>query len=145
MTPQQQQSGDPRRRAAATHAGPRRRTRFKSTGVAIGVTAVVALILVDHETSADYGAVCVDKQTHQRVDDADCQGTTGSGSGAGWYYLRSSHRVPAVGSAVSGGTWNADHLSGTIQRGGLPHEGGGSIHSTTVRGGFGGAFHGISE
>jgi len=116
------------------------RRRMRSAGVTIGVTAVVAAGLSGCSTSADYAAVCVDPQTQERVDDDQCDDDSdynGSGSGFFWYYLGASRTIPAVGSGVSGGTFNGSSLSGSVQRGGLSSSGGDTVKSATTKGGFG--------
>ncbi|WP_426244473.1 hypothetical protein [Nocardioides sp. LHG3406-4] len=123
------------------------RRRMRSTGVSLGVTALMAAGLTGCASSPDYAAVCVDPQTDQRVDDGQCDddgNSTGAGTGFFWYFLGASSRVPAVGGTVSGGTFNGSSLNGTVQRGGLPAEGGSSVKSTTKSGGFGGGSRGFS-
>lgn len=124
-----------------------RRRRMRSVAVGVGLTAVVAAVLVDRETEPDYAAVCVDPDTQQRVDDDDCRGehVHGGGSAFAWYFLGRASRVPAIGTTVTGGTFNGSSLSGRVQRGGLPAEGGSTVKSSTVRGGFGGSFHGVGS
>ncbi|MBA3800468.1 MAG: hypothetical protein H0X18_15515 [Geodermatophilaceae bacterium] len=120
---------------------------MRSTGVSLGVTAIMAAGLTGCSSSADYAAVCVDPQTEQRVDDDECDDDSdypGSGSGFFWYFLGASSRVPAVGGAVSGGTFNGSSLGGNVQRGGLPVNGGSSVKSATKVGGFGGGSRGFS-
>jgi hypothetical protein len=136
----------PRRSAAAGEAQQRRR-RMRSVAVGVGLTAVVAAVLVDRETEPDYAAVCVDPDTQERVDDDQCRREShlGGGSAFAWYFLGRASRVPAIGAPVSGGTFNGTGLSGRVQRGGLPAEGGSSVKSSTVRGGFGGSFHGVGS
>ncbi|MBA3781527.1 hypothetical protein [Nocardioides sp. InS609-2] len=122
------------------------RRRMRSTGVSLGVTALMAAGLTGCATSPDYAAVCVDPQTDERVADDQCdddRAYAGSGSGFFWYYLAASSRVPAVGSGVSGGSFNGSSLRGTVQRGGLPAAGGSSVKSTTKSGGFGGSSRGF--
>ncbi|VXB87639.1 hypothetical protein [Nocardioides sp. AX2bis] len=125
------------------------RRRMRSTTVAIGVTAVMASGLTGCSSSADYAAVCVDPETEERVDDESCDDEqddyNGTGSGFFWYYLAASRTVPALGSGVSGGTFNGSSLSGTVQRGGLPTTGGSTVKSSTTKGGFGGISRGISS
>lgn len=124
----------------------RRRRRMRSVAVGVGVTVVVAAVLVDRETEPDYAAVCVDPDTQERVDDDQCrEHHSGVGSAFAWYYLGRASRVPAVGAAVTGGTYNGSGLSGRVQRGGLPAQGGSTVHSSTVRGGFGGSSHGFGS
>jgi len=135
------------RHAGADGVARARRRRMRSVAVGVGVTVVVAAVLVDRETEPDYAAVCVDPDTQARVDDDQCRGEHHSGVGTAfaWYYLGRASRVPAIGSAVSGGTYNGSGLSGTVQRGGLPAKGGSTVHSSTVRGGFGGSSHGFGS
>jgi hypothetical protein len=120
---------------------------MRSVAVGVGLTAVVAAVLVDRETEPDYAAVCVDPDTQQRVDDDECRdgGHHVGGSAFAWYFLGRASRVPAIGTTVTGGTFNGGGLSGRVQRGGLPAEGGSSVKSSTVRGGFGGSSHGFGS
>ena len=125
------------------------RRRMRSTAVTLGVTAVMAAGLTGCATSADYAAVCVNPDTEERVDDAQCDDDgkdyDGASSGFFWYYLAASRGIPALGSSVSGGTFNGSSLSGTVQRGGLPKTGGSSVKSATTKGGFGGSSRGFSS
>jgi hypothetical protein len=122
------------------------RRRMRSTGVSLGVTAIMAAGLSGCASSPDYAAVCVDPETEERVDDDQCDDGASSGAGAAflWYYLGASSRVPALGGRVAGGTFNGSGLNGTIQRGGLPEAGGSSVKSTTRTGGFGNSNRGFS-
>ncbi|WP_337191439.1 hypothetical protein [Nocardioides flavescens] len=116
--------------------------RMRSHAVTLGVTALMAAGLTGCATSADYAAVCVDPATEQRVDDDQCDDDReydGTSSGFFWYYLAASRAIPSVGSPVSGGTFRSSGLSGTVQRGGLPREGGTTVKSATSKGGFGGS------
>ena len=135
------------RHAGADGVARARRRRMRSVAVGVGVTVVVAAVLVDRETEPDYAAVCVDPDTQARVDDDQCRDEHHSGVGTAfaWYYLGRASRVPGIGSAVSGGTYNGSGLSGSVQRGGLPSKGGSTVHSSTVRGGFGGSSHGFGS
>jgi hypothetical protein len=124
------------------------RRRMRSSAVTLGVTAVMASGLTGCATSADYAAVCVNPDTEERVDDSQCDDDKdydGVSSGFFWYYLAASRAVPALGSVVSGGTFNSSNLSGTVQRGGLPKTGGSSVKSATTKGGFGGSNRGFSS
>lgn len=122
------------------------RRRMRSTGVSLGVTAIMAAGLSGCASSPDYAAVCVDPETEERVDDDQCDDGASNGAGSAflWYYLGASSRVPALGSRVGGGTFNGSSLGGTVQRGGLPEAGGSSVRSTTKSGGFGGSSRGFS-
>ena len=121
------------------------RRRMRSTGVTIGVTALMAAGLTGCAESADYAAVCVDPETEERVDDDECDSADDEfdddrpvGSGFFWYYIASSRSFPGIGSRVSGGTYNYSSVSGKVQRGGLSSSGGSSVKSATSKGGFGG-------
>ncbi|CAM3730171.1 hypothetical protein NOZE110980_12755 [Nocardioides zeicaulis] len=119
---------------------------MRSSGIALGITAVMASSLTGCASSADYAAVCVDPQTQQRVDDDQCDDDSdydGGGSGFFWYYLAARSVVPGVGSTVSGGTYRGSTLNGTVQRGGLPSTGGSTVRSATTKGGFGGSSRGF--
>ena len=113
--------------------------RRRSATVTLGVTALLATGLTacgnDEPEDPDYGAVCVDSQTQQRVDDDQCgDDYRGGGPGVGlfaWYFLSRGLVAPALGQRVAGGTFTAP-ATGTIRRGVNP--GGGTI----ARGGFGG-------
>lgn len=120
------------------------RRRMRSSGVTIGITALMATGLTGCSSSADYAAVCVDPETQERVDDDLCDDADDDydddrpiGGGFFWYYLAASRSFPSVGSTVSGGTYNASSTSGTVQRGGLSSSGGSSVKSATTKGGFG--------
>lgn len=115
--------------------------RWRSTSVALGVTAVVAASLTGC-SEANNRAICVDPETELRVDDDNCDEDDddygGSGSGYYWYYLRSGARAPAVGKsyATGNGTFDSTRLNGTTTKGGVSADGG-----TVSRGGFGGSGH----
>ena len=123
------------------------RTRRASRAVPLGLTVLAASTLTGCGADPDVAAVCVDPQTNERVPDDQCDDSDdpadydGVGSGFFWYYLgtRSARSIPALGSPVSGGTFNgsAYRTSGrSIQRGGLP-DSGGSFKSFSKSGGFG--------
>ena len=135
-------------------AAPR---RMRSRTVLLGVTALTASSLTGCASQPDYAAICTDPQTHERVDDDQCDDsdeprdyTPGLG-GFFWFYMltSASHRIPAVGQgyAPRWGTYNGRSLAraGTsVQRGGLPRQGAKSVKSFTRSGGFGGS-RGISS
>jgi hypothetical protein len=128
-------------------AGPR---RMRSQTVLLGVTALAASSLSGCASEPEYAAICTDPQTHQRVDDDQCDDSDrprdyspGLG-GFFWFYMltSSTHRIPAIGQSYSPriGTYNGSRLTGTgrtVQRGGLPRTGGTSVKSFTRSGGFG--------
>ena len=109
--------------------------RRRSASVTIGVTAVLITTLSGCSASAeeeeyDYGAVCADQQTEQRVnDDDDCD----DGVSYGWYYIPVGSYAPAVGERVSGGSFDPPSSGEAVCRGEVPREGG-----EVSRGGFGG-------
>jgi hypothetical protein len=114
----------------------------KSAAVVLGVTALLAPSLAacgSNDDEVDNQAVCVDKETQERVDDQQCNPDDyenhGSGVGSAflWYFIGSQvgRGFPAVGQRVSGGTYTVP--SGSVARGGVPKAGG-----NVPRGGFGG-------
>ncbi|GAA1436316.1 hypothetical protein GCM10009641_35150 [Mycobacterium cookii] len=122
------------------------RRRMRSTGISLGITALMASSLTGCSSSADYAAVCVDPETQERVDDDECDDDrdyNGTGSGFFWYYLGAGSRVPAIGQTTSGGTFNGSTLNGRVDRGGLPTTGGSTVKSSTTKGGFGGSSRGF--
>ena len=137
---------DPQFRAAAPD-GPvpaRDRTAHlrRSSGVAIGVTALLASALLtgcspDGEViDADYAKVCQDRTTQERAEDDRCSDQGVSSGLYGWYFLAmgSGRRsIPAVGSGLSGGTTSVP--SGATSRSGVAPDGASSVS----RGGFGGS------
>jgi hypothetical protein len=124
--------------------------RMRSRTVLLGVTALAASSLTGCASQPEYAAICTDPQTHERVDDAQCDDSDqprdyspGLG-GFFWFYVLTSgsHRLPAVGQGYNPrwGTYNGSGLARggrTIQRGGLPREGARSVKSFTRSGGFG--------
>ena len=117
------------------------KARRRSKSVTLGITAVLATTLFGCSSSEGqysqgqysgddegYGAVCVDEDTQQRVDDDVCDGTRGFA----WYYLPIGSRALAVGQRVSGGTFTPPSGEQAF-RGGVPRDGG-----VVSRGGFGG-------
>ncbi|RJK94182.1 tRNA-dihydrouridine synthase [Vallicoccus soli] len=112
------------------------RTR-RSTAVGLTVTAMLAMGLTacgqDEEVEA--AAVCTDAETGERVDDDQCDDDSFRGVGGGaflWYFLPIGGRAPAIGSRVTGGTY--DRPSGRYALGGVDRGG-----QTISRGGFGGS------
>ena len=113
----------------------------KSAAVVLGVTALLAPSLAacgSDSDEVDNQAVCVNKDTNERVDDNQCDpGDQSNGIGVGglffWYFVatRSGAFFPPIGGRVSGGTFTAP--SGPVARGGVPKAGG-----NVPRGGFGG-------
>lgn len=131
--------------------------RMRSGTVLLGVTALAASSLTGCAAQPEYAAICADPQTHERVDDSQCddsQEPRDYSPGLGgffWFYMLSSgsHRLPAVGRPYSPGwgTYNGRGLARTgtsVQRGGLPREGARSVRSFTRSGGFGGS-RGVSS
>lgn len=106
-------------------------SRRRSSAVTVGAIAVVSIGLSGCSSSPDYAGVCVDKSSNKRVADRDCDDSHVSGGSHGWYYVRAGSKAPAVGSAVSGGSFSEP--SGTFAKGGVSSKGG-----TIARGGFGG-------
>ncbi|KQT93864.1 hypothetical protein ASG49_02560 [Marmoricola sp. Leaf446] len=126
--------------------------RRASRAVPLGLTVLAASSLSGCGGDPDVAAVCVDPETQERADDSLCDdsdepedydGNNGSiGTGFFWYYLgtQSARSIPAIGSPVSGGTFNGSGLvsSGrSVQRGGLPADGASSFKSYSKSGGFG--------
>jgi hypothetical protein len=112
----------------------------KSAAVVLGVTALLAPSLAacgSNDDESENQAVCVDRNTEQRVPDDQCDTDDRAGVGAGgvffWYFLatRGGAFFPGVGQRVSGGTYSVP--GGTVTRGGVPAAGG-----NVPRGGFGG-------
>jgi len=109
-------------------------TQRRSASVTIGVAAVLVATLSGCSASAEeeeyeYGAVCVDQNTQQRVgDDEDCD----EGPSYGWYYLSVGSLAPAVGETASGGAFNPAPDDEAVCYGGVPREGG-----EITQGGFG--------
>jgi hypothetical protein len=112
----------------------------KSAAVVLGVTALLApsLAACGSNDEADNQAICVNKDTQERVDDNQCDPHDESnGIGVGglffWYFVatRGGAFFPPIGGRVSGGTFSVP--SGTSVRGGVPKAGG-----NVPRGGFGG-------
>lgn len=113
----------------------------KSAAVVLGVTALLAPSLAacgSDNDEVDNQAVCVDRNTQERVDDEQCNpDDEANGIGVGgvffWYFLatRGGAFFPPIGGRVSGGTFTRP--SGSVARGGVPKAGG-----NVPRGGFGG-------
>jgi len=125
--------------------------RMRSKTVLLGITALAASSLSGCVSSEpDYAAICTDPQTHERVDDSQCDDsdrprdyTPGLG-GFFWFYMLTSgsYRLPAIGQTYNprGGTYNGRGLARSgryVQRGGLPRTGAPSVKSYTRSGGFG--------
>jgi len=112
----------------------------KSAAVVLGVTALLAPSLSACSIGGDDvndQAICVDRNTEQRVPDDQCDPNDRANIGVGgiffWYFLatRGGAFFPAIGQRVSGGTYSVP--SGSYRRGGVPTAGG-----SVPRGGFGG-------
>lgn len=124
------------------------RRRMRSASVVIGVTALAAAALSGCTSSPDYQAVCIDEDTRERVADYECEDDDDYSSYSGgysWYYISSGHRVPSVGSRVSGGS--TSRPSGSVTGGPRSSSGGYSDSggSSTDYGGFGGRSGGVSS
>ncbi|HEU4948462.1 MAG TPA: hypothetical protein VFT31_15030 [Kribbella sp.] len=131
---------------------------MRSAGITLGLTALVAASLTGCSTgedTPDYAAICVDPQTQERTDDANCTDDReyhGSGGGFFWFYMatRGNAVVPPVGGRYSTGSGtysvagarNPQGGTATVQRGGLDTKGGDI--GTITRGGFGKAGKGGS-
>ena len=109
-------------------------TQRRSASVTVGVAAVLVATLSGCSASAEeeeyeYGAVCVDQNTQQRVgDDDDCD----EGPSYGWYYVPVGTVAPAVGETASGGVFTPAPDAEAVCYGGVPREGG-----EITQGGFG--------
>lgn len=108
------------------------RRRRRSASVTLGLGAVLAAALTGCSASADeydYGALCADRQTEQRVnDDEDCD----DGFSYAWYFVAVGGVAPAVGERLSGGSLDPPASDVAVCYGGIPAEGG-----EVTRGGFG--------
>jgi hypothetical protein len=86
---------------------------------------------------ADHVAVCVHKETRERLPDEECEEERVRTGGGGWFYVPmggrgSTVQAPAVGSRVTTGSFSPPP-GASVARGGIPAQGG-----AVVRGGFGG-------
>lgn len=87
---------------------------------------------------ADHVAVCVHKDTRERLPDEECEeDRVRAGGGGGWFFVPmggrgSTVQAPAIGSRVTTGSFNPPP-GASVARGGIPAQGG-----AVVRGGFGG-------
>ncbi|GAA1822666.1 tRNA-dihydrouridine synthase [Planosporangium flavigriseum] len=121
-------------------------TRRKSASVTLGVTSLLAVALTgacgsQRAGGDEYGAVCVDPQTQQRIDDDYCDDDTHYHSGGGWYFIRSGRSYPAKGQKVSGGSFSRPGGGSTVKYGGVAAQGGPVVKAdsgSVSRGGFGG-------
>jgi hypothetical protein len=125
--------------------------RMRSRTVLLGITAIAAQTLSGCAASEpDYAAICTDPQTHERVDDSQCDDSDAPrdySPGLGgffWFYMLTSggYRLPAIGQTYStrAGTYDGRGLvrSGrVVQRGGMPRAGASTVKSFTRSGGFG--------
>lgn len=122
----------------------------KSAKVALGVTAAVAgvggivALAATEEQEPTQAAVCVDKNTNERLDDGQCDGNHHGGHFPAWYFIPFGYSAPRLGAPVSGGSFNTPQGTSYVT-GGVPAAGGKVDSSTikggkttTVRGGFGG-------
>jgi hypothetical protein len=112
-----------------------KRTRNISILAVAGTLGGIALASSHHHY--DYNQVCVDQQTQQRVNDNQCNNTTGYYGGYnhyGWYSIPTNRgtRVAGVGETVSGGSYAVPPSSANVARGVVPSSGG-----KISRGGFG--------
>lgn len=90
---------------------------------------------------AQYGGVCVDQVTEQRIDDSRCgdYDDEGNGSGSGSYFMwistSSGHQVPPYGQKVPASIGSRTVPAGAPVAKGLPASGGSM--AAIQRGGFG--------
>jgi hypothetical protein len=113
-----------------------RRDRYRSVKIGGVVAALLAGgYLVYDNNKVDYNAVCANKSTSERVDDAKCRDTTllpGTGL-YNWYHVPTSNDryIPPVGQRLDNGSFNSP-TDGKVSYGGAPTTGG-----KVSRGGFG--------
>lgn len=115
--------------------------RLRSVSVTIGVTALVAAGITGCSPQYDANrGICVDPVTERRVADERCDDDGRSGGHYLWYYVRSGHAAPAVGSPYKAapGTFSKQRPTAGTRHGGSDDGG----HVT--RGGFGGFGHSSS-
>lgn len=118
----------------------------RNTTLALGITGVLASALLTGCSTngdvidADYAKVCKDAKTQQRVEDKNCESSSGRSGGAyGWYFFStgsSGSKVPAVGQPLAGGVTSIP--SSASAKSGVPSKGSPSVS----RGGFGGSAKG---
>jgi hypothetical protein len=137
-------------------------SRRKSASVTLGVTSLLAVALTGACASrpvaqatdgggGEYGAVCVDPQTQERMDDDYCDDDTHHHSGGGWYFIPFGRSYPGRGQRVSGGSFTRPGGGSTVKYGGgsagsgtfakpggSAATGGGTESASVSRGGFGG-------
>jgi hypothetical protein len=122
--------------------------RLASRGVCLHYVPLVAAALlatgacdIPLQPDAQYGGVCVDEVTQQRVDDDRCGDfdDEGRSSNGGFFFMwistSSSHTVPAVGHKVPATVGSRTVPSGTPLAKGVPTTGG--PMTSIARGGFG--------
>lgn len=111
----------------------------KSAVVTLGFTVMVAGALTGCSSDAEVNEAgyCVDKQTQERVDDAECERDVHHHH-TGWYYVRSGYRYPSIGQRATGGTFTRPTESSYVE-GGLPRTGG--VADAASAGRSGGAIH----
>jgi hypothetical protein len=102
--------------------------RRRSIAVGVGAVALGLVAFGAFDSGTDERGVCVDRTSDVRVDDDQCDDTTGGVHG--WYYIPAGNRAPSVGQAVSGqGSFATP--SGSFAKGGVAADGG-----EVTRGGF---------
>lgn len=125
------------------------RRRLVGRGPVLGYTSVVAGIVLSGcaafgAPDAEYGGICVDKVTQQRLDDSRCgdwddRGVfDGAGSYLLWYPMSYGGDVPAVGKRAVGGVRSVP--SGAPVSKGVPSSGASAKSggmTAIQRGGFG--------
>ena len=112
-----------------------RRKRRRSASVTLGVTIALATALsgCGQEEEYQYGAVCADRETQQRVEDEQCDDDGVRSGRHGWYFFPVGVLAPPIGGRVGRGSFSAPPRNAPAYRGGIP-AGGGAVS----RGGFGG-------
>ncbi|WP_175543537.1 hypothetical protein [Micromonospora pattaloongensis] len=121
--------------------------------LAVALTAACSPQRVDESSDdggAEYGAVCADPQTQERLDDDDCDDDPSHQSRGSWYFIPVGRPYPAKGQKISGGSFTqpfggstvkyggASATGGTATSGGRATTGGGAESGSVSRGGFGG-------
>lgn len=101
----------------------------RTAAVTLSATFVaLALSACGGDEDPEYGQICIDAQTQQRVDDDDCDDDDGHGGGMVWFWYPYHLGAPAVGSqAHSAGS--AVKPAGTYAR--VPASGGTGIVGKT--------------
>ncbi|SDQ76303.1 hypothetical protein SAMN04489738_2727 [Pseudarthrobacter chlorophenolicus] len=119
-------------------AARKKRSQRRTVVVGLGVTALLAgtitAVVASNQDDPEYAQVCFNDETGERVEDRNCDSSSGRSGGLyAWYFYSRGASVPAVGQNRS----TAPNYTRTMPSGAKASTGYSSKGGTVSRGGFG--------